>query len=134
MLAPRFAAIVLAALLALPSTARAQVDTVATEKKKSFFPLMQELVKDRPNVPPPYGVSVVANWIEKFQGYRITFTYPVLNRAAEALFLVSGDGKSQILKAVLDPSGSKIYPAQAVQAHAGTLMWLVDREAARLLE
>jgi 6-phosphogluconolactonase len=77
---------------------------------------------------------VVANWIEKFQSYRITFTYPVINRAAEALFLVSGDSKSQILKAVLDPSGPRVYPAQAVQPQAGILMWLVDREAARLLE
>ena len=77
---------------------------------------------------------VVANWVEKFSTYRITFTYPVLNHAAEALFLVSGEGKAQILKSVLAPSEPKAYPAQAVQPQAGIVMWLVDREAARLLE
>jgi 6-phosphogluconolactonase len=77
---------------------------------------------------------VVANWIEKFQSYRITFTYPVLNHAIETLFLVSGEGKAQILKSVLAPSGPGAYPAQAVQPQTGIVMWLVDREAARLLE
>jgi 6-phosphogluconolactonase len=77
---------------------------------------------------------VVANWVEKFQSYRITFTYPVLNHAVEALFLVSGEGKAQILKSVLAPAEPKTYPAQAVQPQAGIVMWLVDREAARLLE
>jgi 6-phosphogluconolactonase len=77
---------------------------------------------------------VVANWVDKFQSYRITFTYPVLNHAAEALFLVSGESKSQILKAVLLPSAPRVYPAQAVQPQAGILMWLADREAARLIE
>jgi 6-phosphogluconolactonase len=77
---------------------------------------------------------VAANWVDKFQSYRITFTYPVLNHAAEVLFLVSGESKSQILKAVLLPSGPRVYPAQAVQPQAGILMWLADREAARLIE
>jgi len=77
---------------------------------------------------------VVANWAEKFQSFRITFTYPVLNRAAEVLFLVSGESKAQILKEVLAPSGPRIYPAQAVQPHPGILTWLADRDAARLLE
>ena len=76
---------------------------------------------------------VVANWVDKFQGYRITFTYPVLNHAAEVLFLVQGESKAQILKEVLSPSGPRIYPAQSVQPEAGVLNWLADRDAARLL-
>src|SRR6266851_1597109 len=32
---------------------------------------------------------VVANWVAKFNAHRITFTFPVLNRAAEVMFLAS---------------------------------------------
>src|SRR5271155_5445231 len=32
---------------------------------------------------------VVANWVEKFKTHRITFTFPVLNRAAEVMFMAS---------------------------------------------
>src|SRR5262249_10012939 len=30
---------------------------------------------------------VVANWVERFRSYRITFTFPVLDHAADVLFL-----------------------------------------------
>jgi len=75
---------------------------------------------------------VVANWVEKFQQYRITLTYPVLNHAAEVMFLVSGAGKAQILKDVLSGEGER-YPAQRVRSENGVLLWLVDQDAARLL-
>src|SRR5689334_9001110 len=54
---------------------------------------------------------VVANWVEKFQAFRITFTFPVLNHASEVTFLVSGAGKAQILSEVVRP-GTRKYPAQ----------------------
>jgi 6-phosphogluconolactonase len=76
---------------------------------------------------------VVANWVEKFQSYRITFTYPVLNHAAEVAFLVSGKSKAQIMKEVLTPAGRKTYPAQAVRPQSGRLLWIVDRDAAQLV-
>jgi 6-phosphogluconolactonase len=76
---------------------------------------------------------VVANWVEKFQSYRITFTSPVLNHAAEAVFLVSGKSKSQILRDIFDPTKRGSYPAQAVQPENGRLLWIADRDAASLL-
>lgn len=76
---------------------------------------------------------VVANWVEKFRTWRITFTYPVLNHAAEVLFLVSGPGKADILKSLFDPTKKNVYPAQGVQPLDGKLVWLVDRAAAALL-
>jgi 6-phosphogluconolactonase len=75
---------------------------------------------------------VAANWVEKFQTFRITLTFPVLNHAAEAVFLVSGSGKAQILSQVLS-AGTRKYPAQNVQPENGRLLWLVDQDAASLL-
>lgn len=74
---------------------------------------------------------VVAPWVEKLNGFRITLTPPVLNHARGVVFLVSGAEKAETLRAVLegerDPDR---YPAQVVE---GNRLWLVDREAARLL-
>jgi 6-phosphogluconolactonase len=75
----------------------------------------------------------VANWVEKLKSFRITLTYPVLNHAAEVLFLVSGSGKADILKNVLRDSGSAQYPAQLIRPENGRLLWLVDHDAAALL-
>lgn len=75
---------------------------------------------------------VAANWVEKLQTFRITLTFPVLNSAAEVIFLVSGEGKAQILSEVLRP-GARKYPAQCVQPKSGRLLWLADQDAGRLL-
>jgi 6-phosphogluconolactonase len=74
----------------------------------------------------------MANWVEKFKTFRITFTFPVLNHAAEVVFLVSGADKAQILSEVLRPWVQK-YPAQGVQPENGRLLWLVDQDAGSLL-
>jgi 6-phosphogluconolactonase len=76
---------------------------------------------------------VAANWVEKFQSPRITFTYPVLNHALRVLFLVSGQGKAQILRDIFDPAMKGLYPVQGVQPANGTVLWIADRDAAGLL-
>jgi 6-phosphogluconolactonase len=77
---------------------------------------------------------VVANWVEKFRSYRITLTLPVINNAAHILFLVSGEEKAEMLRAVLrDEAQSQRFPTQLVRPTHGTLLWLVDQQAARLL-
>ena len=75
---------------------------------------------------------VVANWVDKMKCFRITFTFPVLNHAAEVLFLVSGANKAPILKDVLRPGGSR-FPSQRVRPENGRLLWLVDQDAATQL-
>ena len=75
---------------------------------------------------------VAANWVEKFQTFRITLTFPVLNHAAEVLFMVSGAGKAQILSEVVRP-GARKYPAQNIELQNGQLLWLVDQDAGSLL-
>jgi 6-phosphogluconolactonase len=76
---------------------------------------------------------VIANWVEKFASYRITFTFPVLNHASEVLFLVSGKTKAQILKEIFVSPKQNAYPAQAVRPESGKLLWIVDKGAAGLL-
>lgn len=74
---------------------------------------------------------VIANWVEKFQTHRLTFTLPVINAAHCVAFLVSGTDKATALKAVLqsDAPGEQ-YPAKLVRPENGKLVWLVDRAAA----
>jgi 6-phosphogluconolactonase len=76
----------------------------------------------------------VAHWIEKLGAFRITLTPPVFNAAARTIFLVSGSKKAAAVRAVLegdfDPDRS---PAQIVRPVAGSLVWMVDRAAAREL-
>jgi 6-phosphogluconolactonase len=74
-----------------------------------------------------------ANWVEKLHTFRLTLTLPVLNHAAEMVFLVSGAGKSEVLKEILGSSGQASFPSQRIQPENGRLLWLVDQDAARLL-
>lgn len=77
---------------------------------------------------------VVANWVEKFSTDRITLTPPVLNNAARIIFLVGGEEKAETLRAVLQGEQQpERFPAQLISPTQGTLLWLVDRSAARLL-
>lgn len=66
--------------------------------------------------------------------YRVTLTAPVINQAALVVFLVAGAAKAQILLKVLNgaPDQRKI-PALLIKPLNGELLWLIDREAARLI-
>lgn len=75
---------------------------------------------------------VVAHWVDKLGAFRITLTPAALNAAARVIFLVSGETKAGALRAVIrggfEPDR---YPAQIVRPVNGSLVWMVDREAAR---
>jgi 6-phosphogluconolactonase len=77
---------------------------------------------------------VVAPWVGAQSGFRITMTLPVFNRAACALFVVSGEEKAEALRSVLEGDlQPDRFPAQSVRPHEGRLLYFVDRAAARLL-
>jgi len=77
---------------------------------------------------------VIANWVEKFNSFRITFTYPVLN-AARAIFLqVAGPDKADMLHSVLVSEAKTFnHPVQRVQPVDGVKLWLLDQAAAARL-
>jgi 6-phosphogluconolactonase len=75
---------------------------------------------------------VVSNWIDKLKTDRITFTFPVINSAREAMFLVAGASKAEIVKEVFITEGEN-YPVQRVHPREGRLLWIVDQAAASLL-
>jgi 6-phosphogluconolactonase len=76
---------------------------------------------------------VVANWVAKLNANRITFTLPVLNRAAEAMFLASGAEKADIVRQVLRGNAAPPLPAQRVLPDDGKLLWMLDEAAAAKL-
>jgi len=63
---------------------------------------------------------------------RITMTYPVFNHARQIVFMVSGKGKSLVLKTTFEKR-KDLLPAQRVRPFRGKMTWLLDREAASLL-
>lgn len=65
--------------------------------------------------------------------HRLTLTFPVINRAREVIFMVSGKDKAEVVKSVIEAQGEKL-PGSRVRPLSGFLTWLLDREAASLLE
>ena len=66
---------------------------------------------------------------------RLTLTLGVINRATVVLFLVTGAGKAQAVRAVLQPQtqAERSLPAARVQPAGNRLIWLLDDPAAAAL-
>jgi 6-phosphogluconolactonase len=75
---------------------------------------------------------VVANWVDTFKAHRITLTVPALSNAARVVFLVSGEDKAEMLRAVLQDTAAR-FPASLIRPKTGRPTWLVDKTAARLI-
>lgn len=77
---------------------------------------------------------VKAIYIDKVSMHRITMTVPLINQSHHIIFLVTGSGKAETLKTVLQgDSQPELYPAQLIQPEDGTLLWMVDEAATALL-
>ena len=73
---------------------------------------------------------VVAEYVAEVAMWRVTLTPPVINAAADVVFLVSGAGKAAMLQRVLEgPRQPVALPAQAIVPSRGAT-WLVDVAAA----
>lgn len=66
-------------------------------------------------------------WVEEKKMHRISFTFPLINRAKNIAFLVTGDAKAPIVKKILSGRGNA-FPASKVTA-AENLYWFLDNAA-----
>jgi len=77
----------------------------------------------------------VAYYVDSVQGWRVTLSPLVINAARNVIFIVSGMDKSDVVGEVLQGSSQPyLLPAQLVNPYEGHLLWLLDEEAALLLE
>jgi 6-phosphogluconolactonase len=77
---------------------------------------------------------VVGHYVDAQKGWRITLTPPVINAARMVAFIVAGAGKAAVMKEILEgPFRPDTLPAQIVRPAGGDLVWMLDREAAALL-
>ena len=74
----------------------------------------------------------ISNPVAKFKTDRLTLTFPVLDNAANVIFLAAGAEKAPVLKEVLEDPQT-ILPSARVNPGSGRLLWLVDRAAASQL-
>ena len=63
---------------------------------------------------------------------RLTVTLGVLNQAAMVLFLVTGKGKADMVRRVLEPASEadRSLPAARIAPESGQLVWMLDQAAA----
>ena len=74
---------------------------------------------------------VMANHVPQMDSWRITLTWPVINRASSVFFLISGADKAQILKEVLTgPRDVERLPSQLIRPASGILTLILDKSAA----
>jgi 6-phosphogluconolactonase len=75
-----------------------------------------------------------ANHVVKKDAWRITLTWPVINRANSVFFLLSGQDKAVIIKDVFTgPRDVERLPSQLISPASGILTLILDKSAAALL-
>jgi 6-phosphogluconolactonase len=67
--------------------------------------------------------AVVANFVPKFNTWRITFTFPLIEQARHICFLANANKNRALLEKVL--GGDQQYPAAQVEAVNGGLTWIL---------
>jgi 6-phosphogluconolactonase len=89
----------------------------------SLFPKTRSVLEE---------LSLVCSvYVPLFESWRITLTFRAINDARRVLFLVAGGKKAAVLDRVLSaPEPIMDLPATMVLPKEGTLMWMIDGEAA----
>lgn len=73
----------------------------------------------------------VANFVPKFNAWRVTMSAPFINRARRVVFLVAGADKAERVSEVLEgPRDTDRLPSQLIRPTDGQLTWILDAQAA----
>ena len=73
------------------------------------------------------GRRVLANFVPKFNSWRLTCTFPLLNEARHICFLLNASKHADLIERVLQ--GDTQYPAARVQPSSGKLTWILGQAA-----
>ncbi len=74
-------------------------------------------------------------YVDEVKMYRITFTAPLINAAANILFIVYGAAKAAAVHNILKgEENMEAYPAQLIKPAAGQLLWFMDEAAAAMIK
>src|ERR1700730_16921301 len=68
---------------------------------------------------------VVANFVPKFNAWRLTFTFPLINHARHVCFLVNAAKRIDLIERVM--KGDAQYPAARINPTAGDLIWILGQ-------
>ncbi len=66
---------------------------------------------------------VVANFVPKFNTWRLTFTFPLINQARQVCFLVNASKQPKLIDRVI--GGDAQFPAARVNPSNGALTWML---------
>ena len=67
---------------------------------------------------------VIANFVPKFNSWRLTFTFPLINHARQICFLVNAMEKGNVIERVL--RGDPQLPASRVKPATGDVTWILS--------
>src|ERR1700720_34018 len=70
---------------------------------------------------------VVANFVPKFDTWRLTFTFPLINHARQICFLVNSNKHADLVERVV--KGDKECPASRINPSGGDLTWILGQTA-----
>ncbi len=77
---------------------------------------------------------VAENHIPALNSYRITCTYPIINRSKRILVLCAGAEKAVVIQRIFkNRNKRKKFPIERVVPKSGNLIWLIDQAAAGML-
>jgi 6-phosphogluconolactonase len=68
---------------------------------------------------------VMANFVPKFNTWRLTLTFPLINQARHVCFLVNSAKHAALIESVLN--GDPKYPASRVNPSTGDLTWILGQ-------
>jgi 6-phosphogluconolactonase len=73
---------------------------------------------------------VATVYVERLKAHRLTITLPVINTGAQVSFLIAGESKSAIVKALLGGDANPTrYPAAKIIPASGKLAWFITQDA-----